>query len=83
LCVCDRCLCTLGMCRNVMVVDWGPHDLPVALCRTWVVCAVGGPHDLPVALCRTWVVCALGGPHDLPVALRRTWVVCALGLLRA
>ena len=24
-----------------MVVDWGPHDVPVGLYRIWVVCALG------------------------------------------
>ena len=32
------CLCTLGKCCNVMVVDWGPHDVPMALYGMWVVC---------------------------------------------
>ena len=24
-----------------MVVDWGPHDVPVTLRRMWVVCVLG------------------------------------------
>ena len=62
MCVCDRCLCTLGKCRNVMVVDWGPHDVPMALYRMWVVCALSlkraQTHCLSdVASCRVDVRC--------------------------
>ena len=40
-CVCDRCLCTLRKCRDAMVVDWGPHDVSVALYSMWIVCVLG------------------------------------------
>ena len=69
------------MCRNVKVVDWGPHDVPVALSRTWVVC-VCDRCLCTLGMCRN-VKVVDWGPHDVPVALSRTWVVCAVGLLRA
>jgi len=36
----DWCQCTLWKCHDVMVVDWGPHDVSEAFYRMWMVCAL-------------------------------------------